>query len=390
MYLVRGEHDVGAYNINNNAVIVVKAIINYLLNGEPIEKTIRNCTDVKEFQTIIKTGSTYNYTMQLINDKEEVIQKVNRIYAGKDKTRGLIYKVKVNKEGERQLTKIGELPPYPIVDNDNQIIKSVSQLDIDFYIDLAKKRVKSFISEGKDKNMANTKEEKKTELNIYHKLNIARKMLLDSQIKKTGKNIALEFTYFTLDDIVPHIIKIFNELGIIHKITINEKVATITIINCDNDKEVIEFALPFIPITPIITNTGKKATNEMQALGSSITYIRRYLYLIALDICEEDTIDKNLEKEDDTPLLNTHNTIFNQLERTQIKKELTDADGRATDLQINALKEKLKELRNIAAEDNFIQNIAIQTNGFTELSKKDFEKYMLETNEKIKEVREND
>ena len=34
----------------------------------------------------------------------------------------------------------------------------------------------------------------------------------------------------------------------------------------------------------------------MQALGSSITYMRRYLYMIALDICESDSIDSDLGK----------------------------------------------------------------------------------------------
>ncbi len=73
-------------------------------------------------------------------------------------------------------------------------------------------------------------------------------------------------------------------------------VATMNIINTDNPEESVPFVAPFNQIAPIVSNAGKQATNEMQALGSSITYMRRYLYMIALDICESDSIDANLGK----------------------------------------------------------------------------------------------
>lgn len=50
---------------------------------------------------------------------------------------------------------------------------------------------------------------------------------------------------------------------------------TMTIINTDNPEDTVSFVAPFNQIAPIMSNTGKQATNEMQALGSSITYMRR-------------------------------------------------------------------------------------------------------------------
>ena len=49
--------------------------------------------------------------------------------------------------------------------------------------------------------------------------------------------------------------------------------------------------LPYTPIAPIVSNAGNQVINEMQATGSSITYIRRYLWQLVLDIVEHDSID---------------------------------------------------------------------------------------------------
>ena len=138
------------------------------------------------------------------------------------------------------------------------------------------------------------KTEETTNLNVYQKLIGAREQSLNSDIQKTGKNMHLPFKYFELDDIVPTATRIFTEIGLIGIVNFTTDTATMNIINTDNPEEVIPFVAPFNQIEPIISNTGAKATNEMQALGSSITYMRRYLYMIALDICESDSIDANL------------------------------------------------------------------------------------------------
>lgn len=113
----------------------------------------------------------------------------------------------------------------------------------------------------------------------------------------------LSFKYFELDDIVPAAIRIFSAVGLVPVVNFTADTATMTIVNTDNPEDTVAFVAPFNQIAPIVSNTGKQATNEMQALGSSITYMRRYLYMMALDICESDSIDANAGKPVTAPLL---------------------------------------------------------------------------------------
>ena len=211
-----------------------------------------------------------------------------------------------------------------------------------------------------------------TPTNVYQKLMVARAKFLESDVQKTGKNMHLSFKYFELEDIVPTAIRIFNEVGLIPIVNFTADVATMDIINTDTPEEVIRFEAPFNQIAPIVSNTGKQATNEMQALGSSITYMRRYLYMIALDICESDSIDPNIDKgETTTPAPKAPATPE---QRQEVKQNLTGKDGNATQLQIKGLKNVLKKLKDKdPSKEEMIAKIAVETEGFTVISKTDCE-----------------
>jgi hypothetical protein len=152
-----------------------------------------------------------------------------------------------------------------------------------------------------------------------------------------------------------------------------------TFINADNAEETIVFSAPFNQIAPIVSNSGKQATNEMQALGSSITYMRRYLYMLALDICESDGIDASLGNGDsgETPAPAPKAPPATPAERDEVKKGLTNSEGTASALQIKQLKAALKKLREAHPEkEEMIAKVAVDTNGFTQISKADCEKLL--------------
>lgn len=360
-YFSRGIAKAGQFNINNNAIVVAKAIQEYLINGTPVEETIANNNDIFDYQIIAKAGSKYSRAYQLVNDKEVPIQKVNRVYATSNKILGKLYKVKAE---NGSVAKIESLPEHCIIDNDNHL--TISDVDKTYYINLARKRINDFKGE---KKMATTKKAE-TKMNVYQKLIKARQMFLQSDIQKTGKNMHLSFMYFELEDIVPTVISIFSEVGLLSTISFDDSLAKMTIINTDNAEEKVDFTVPFTPLQPIISNTGKQATNEMQALGSSITYMRRYLYMIAMDIVESDSIDSELGK--DEPVKAKAPATPKQ--RQEVKEELTATEGNATTLQIKGLKKVLKELKDKdPSKEEMIAKIAVETKGFTEISKSDCE-----------------
>ena len=205
--------------------------------------------------------------------------------------------------------------------------------------------------------------------NVYQKLLTARAKFLEANVEKTGKNMHLSFKYFELEDIVPTAIRIFNEVGLIPVVNFTADVATMNIINTDNPEESVPFVAPFNQIAPIVSNAGKQATNEMQALGSSITY------MIALDICESDSIDANLGKgESDSAPAAEKKAPATPEQRQEVKENLTAPADNASALQIKGLKAVLKKLKDAdPSKEELIANIAVQTKGFTEISKSDCE-----------------
>jgi hypothetical protein len=213
--------------------------------------------------------------------------------------------------------------------------------------------------------------------NVYQKLIEAREKFLTSEINQSGKNMQLSFKYFELKDIVPTITHIFKKLGLLAVARFSDVVATLTIVNTDNPEETIEFPVPFNQIQPIVSNAGKQVTNDMQALGSSITYMRRYLYLIAMDICVNDEIEPSIDKD-----INNRSTApaaekkapATPEQRQEVKENLTAPADNASALQIKGLKAVLKKLKDAdPSKEELIANIAVQTKGFTEISKSDCE-----------------
>lgn len=375
-YLVRGIAPAGAFNINNNACIVATALKEYFVNGTPVEETINGCNDIFQFQLIAKAGAKYREAYHLVDGEQVPVQKVNRVYATKDERYGKLFKVKAENDAT---AKIEMLPEHCIIDNDNQL--SIDDVDKTFYIEMAKKRINDFLGvkpekkpRGGRKKMATTaKETKTTNLNVYQKLLAARAKFLESDVQKTGKNMHLSFKYFELDDIVPTATRIFSEVGLIPIVNFTSDVATMTVVNTDNPEEVIPFVAPFNQIAPIVSNAGKQATNEMQALGSSITYMRRYLYMIALDICESDSFDANVGKPVTAPQ-STPTPPATPEQRQEVKQELTAPEDNATALQIKGLKNVLKKLKDAdPSKEEMIAQIAVQTQGFTVISKSDCE-----------------
>ena len=400
-YLVRGIAPAGAFNINNNATIVAKSIVDYFVHGTPPEETITSCNDIFAFQLIAKAGSKYREAYHMVDGKQEPVQKVNRVYATTDERYGKLFKVKAENDAT---AKIESLPEHCIIDNDNKL--TIDKVDKSWYIELAQKRINDFLGIKPTKNK-NTKEKKQMAtstntpktMNVYQKLLKARALFLGSNAQKSGKNFQLSFKYFELDDIVPIVTKIFEDVGLISLVSFEEEKAVMRILNTDNPDEVASFTTPFKPLTPIISNSGKQATNEMQALGSSITYMRRYLYMIALDICEPDDVEPSLgtTHNESAPVVapvvapNPTPAVAPapiNLAPTTEGKPLTDANGNASETQIKQLKAVLKTLRESdPTSEEFIADVAVKTKGFTVISKKDCETLIVAIGEKLKEVK---
>ena len=395
-YLNYGISTKGAWSINNTMIIVKKALIEYFVNGTPVEDTIANNNDIFDYQIIAKAGSKFKEVYQIVENQKVSVQKVNRVYATTNKKLGTLYKVKEN----GATAKIESLPKHCVIDNENQL--TVKDIDKSFYIELATKRINDFLGiepekKVRKKNMAAKKTTEETtvidtsKMTVYQKLITARGMFLNANVQKSGKNMHMSFKYFELDDIVPIATKIFTEIGLIAIVNFTEHTAVLTIVDVTNPEDRIDFASPFNQIQPILSREGKAVTNEMQALGSSITYMRRYLYMMALDICESDGIEANIGK-DSAPApapAPAKQAPATPAERAEIKGNLTSPTERASDLQISGLKNVLKKIiQAFPDKEEMVNSIAVQTQSFTVISKEDCEKLIEKLNAMLETANE--
>jgi hypothetical protein len=196
---------------------------------------------------------------------------------------------------------------------------------------------------------------------------------MEEDVKKSGKNMKMSYKYFELQNIVPVALPIFQKVGLLPVTTFENDVATMTIINVDNPSDYINFTSPMREIEPIRSSTtGGEVTNAIQRLGSVETYQRRYLYMIALDIVESDSIEP--QTGDNTPTAPKPTAPATPEKRLEVTKTLTDPEGNATELQIKGLKAAMSKLLEVdPTQEDFVTQIALQTDGLTKITKADCE-----------------
>ena len=120
-------------------------------------------------------------------------------------------------------------------------------------------------------------------MKVYKKLSIARVLLQEMPLTKSGHNKFAGYKYFELGDFLPSIQKIFNEIGLVDVISFDKDEATMTIYDAD-DGSSVQFKSP-------MGSANLKGCHEVQNIGACETYQRRYLYVTALAISEHDALD---------------------------------------------------------------------------------------------------
>ena len=131
-------------------------------------------------------------------------------------------------------------------------------------------------------------------MNIYEKMNQLKEYFAQTELKKSGKNKFAGFEYFELKDIIPTILKLEKEIGLYSLVTFDKDNATLKFY--DTEKPTAsEFIVTQVPM---ITDFEMAKANKVQSMGAVVTYFRRYLYVTALDIVENDVFDAISGKEE--------------------------------------------------------------------------------------------
>lgn len=122
-------------------------------------------------------------------------------------------------------------------------------------------------------------------MNVFKKLQDARVKLHNTSLNKSGKNNFAKFNYFELADFIPTVTKIFNDIGLCGIVSFSSTDAYLTVYNADGDKD------DFITFTSPLVMASMDRVQPIQSLGATHTYMRRYLWLMAMEIVENDAVD---------------------------------------------------------------------------------------------------
>jgi len=176
-------------------------------------------------------------------------------------------------------------------------------------------------------------------MNVYQKLNEARERFHAAPIKKSGLNKFAGYKYFELGDFVVPAIQIFKEVGLTSVIRFGTDQAVMEIVNTDKPDEKILVTSP-------MSTAALKGCHEVQNLGAVQTYIRRYLWVAALEIVEHDALDATVGRKGDGPVITPKGDIGNDLPEEE-KEFLTEMAASCEEL---VSKGKAKEAKDMVDE----------------------------------------
>jgi hypothetical protein len=150
---------------------------------------------------------------------------------------------------------------------------------------------------------------------VYARLQKCRVELQNMELKKSGHNKFAGYRYFELGDFLPAVNTLFDIYGLAYSLQFDREMATMFIIDVETGSS-IKFTCP-------MEQAILKGCMPVQNLGASITYITRYLLVMALAISEHDAVDAS--------------------EPTKEKKTISATDGakEALDARLAALVDKL-------------------------------------------------
>lgn len=264
-------------------------------------------------------------------------------------------------------------------------------------------------------------EEKKK--NIYQRLMQARIDFASKNIQPSGYNLHLDFNYLELKDIVPVANEIMQNNGIVLVTSFSDTECIGKVVDLNGEEEPIVFSIP-------LPNPEKDAErlklNVVAMVGSQVTYLRRYMIMLVLDICINDEVDAD---GDDTPVVKPNEkstpnkkksttktttkpkaTTSTEVKtaskattsvkpttsakpatpekRAEIKKELMAVNGNADDLQIQTLMSLAMRWKNaIPSDEKMITEIMVTTNGFSKCTRKEADELIDAINKKISDAK---
>lgn len=120
-------------------------------------------------------------------------------------------------------------------------------------------------------------------MSVHKKLMEARIALQGKKLNKSGNNKFAGYKYFELGDFLPVVQEIFLDKGLCGVVSFLPDVAVLTITDMEDGS--------YLHINSPMSSAALKGCHDVQNLGAVQTYLRRYLWVAAMEIVEHDALD---------------------------------------------------------------------------------------------------
>lgn len=164
-------------------------------------------------------------------------------------------------------------------------------------------------------------------MSIYRKLQEARIQLQRTKLSKSGKNKFAGYEYFELADFLPEIQEICLKVGLCGIVSFTPDTAYLTFHDIDAAEPNV--ATSFTTFTSPMSSAQLKGCHEVQNLGAVQTYLRRYLWTMAFEICEHDSLDAVTGKETGKEITNEKpvKPVVKEVVKEVIKETISGKEG---------------------------------------------------------------
>ena len=136
---VKGAYIKKLSDLDYDLPILNKALVDYMVSGVPVEQTVNQCDDLKEFQLVSKISNKYSH---ILYGDEPIKEKCIRVFASKNPKDVGVKKVSIR---TGRPAKLQNSPEHCFIWNDQvNGVKVPAKLDKQWYVDFALRRLKDF------------------------------------------------------------------------------------------------------------------------------------------------------------------------------------------------------------------------------------------------------
>lgn len=148
---------------------------------------------------------------------------------------------------------------------------------------------------SKEKTIPTVTREELVKMSLSERLSLLKAELATREIPKSGENKFAGYRYHELQDFLPIVNELNAKYGIDDTVYFDKENGQVIIElrSTHNEDKVKRVSLPYVEAEMLAKGGAPSTIDAIQRMGSTVTYNRRYIYMLAYNITESDAVDSS-------------------------------------------------------------------------------------------------